>query len=121
MKQNKQLTKLKAICVNKICLSCCLVLLGSNMLLAYKFAEKKAGTIVTIDIEKIVGRMIEEASDEGQSESDIKANVSKEIQYVDELLAEKAKSGNYIIVPSKAVLAGADDITDSIIKEMGVK
>ncbi|MBS0636996.1 MAG: TrbI F-type domain-containing protein [Verrucomicrobia bacterium] len=91
------------------------VLLASlvgNCILSYRISTQIR--FAKVDAVYLMQNLVKEISTQNLSSDDLKVHTKKELAKLDQLLEKIAKQENLVLLPSKAVIAGAIDITGQV-------
>ena len=67
-----------------------------------------------VDTEYLIQNLVKEITAQNLSTEELKIHTKKQLAQLDQLLEQIAKQENLVLLPSKAVIAGAIDVTGQV-------
>lgn len=101
--------------INKTYIVTIILLLSviGNIGLSYKLCIS-VPKVAKVDIESLIEKLVKDVSSKSLSAEESTKFSKEYIKKLDELLIKISKQENLVVVPSKAVIAGAIDITEQV-------
>lgn len=97
----------------KVVVAILLISILANIGLSYQLSCTTP-KFAKVDVERLITKLVKDVSVKSLSEDESTKYSKEYIKKLDDLLIEISKQENLVIVPSKAVIAGAIDITEQV-------